>query len=665
MDWDEQMQLWNQAAASIVDIRQKVLWEGQDLLAYQLPANIFLFVVSGSAYVRVDEQKCYLKRHHLLHAGKGMEMDILPAKHEFSCYLVFYKAVLPASTASLPFGRFYHVILPEPALVHSQIRRMYEQWKQSGILAQIRMKSMLFEFVYELFSQLQASTDRGSPSDLVAYALRYIHEHYNEAVTMDQLADLLGCSSSYMYRLFKAEIGKSPNDYIISLRMEQAQRYLLTTQLNLREIALTVGYADVYYFSRLFKKQFGVSPLQSRKRGAENSVLPVNPSNASLSSIVPLEPLSYNHNVNENDYHKEGEIQLFSSNRPKTSMAALVMLCLSLAISACQAGNNVNPNQTGNNTPPPASAGNSSNTNNAGNSNAASTDPGNEAEPASATRTYKHKYGETEIPANPQRVVTAYHLGHMLALGVRPLGAATYILQYSEKAMDTTGVVDLGAPLNLEVIASLEPDLIILIEAYLEPSGGYEAFEKIAPTVVLDANQDPVKDIRLVGDLLNKQDEAEQWIVQFEEKIAQTKEQMQQLFGADETFTILNIRSEKIRMIYRDRNMGGNILYSYWGMKPQEKVLEDVINGIDDESSYLNISEEAIPEYVGDHLILAADAEGEEAVANLMASGLWQNLEAVKNNHVYRIDFDQFLFNDPIFAMKQVDLLADALAEKR
>jgi len=103
---------------------------------------------------------------------------------------------------------------------------------------------------------------------------------------------------------------------------------------------------------------------------------------------------------------------------------------------------------------------------------------------------YKHKHGETEIPTNPKRVVTAYHLGHMLALGVRPLGAATYILQYSEKAMETTGVIDLGAPLNLEVIAGLEPDLIILIEA----------------------NQDPVKDIRLVGDLLNKKDEAEQWI---------------------------------------------------------------------------------------------------------------------------------------------------------
>jgi iron complex transport system substrate-binding protein len=661
LNWDEQMQLWNQAAASVLDIRYKVLWEGQDMLSYKLPANIFLFVVSGSAFVRIDERKCYLKRHHLLHAGKGMIVDIMPAKHEFSFYLVYYKAALPASTASFvanklvvqaqPFGLFYHVILPEPAPVHSQVRHMYEEWQQSGILAQIRVKSMLFGFIYELFSQLQNSTDRGSPSDLVAYALRYIHEHYSEAITMDQLADLLGCSSSYMYRLFKAEIGKSPNDYMIGIRMEQARQYLLTTQLNLREIALTVGYSDVYYFSRLFKKQYGVSPLQSRKLEADNNALHLNPLNTSLSSIVPSMPLSYNHNVNENDYHKEGEIPLFSNNRPQASMTALVILCLSLLISACQAGNNNANSRTAS---PPGSAANSS----------AAAD-NQETGSSSATRMYKHKYGETEIPANPQRVVTAYHLGHMLALGVRPLGAASYILQYSEKAMDTTGVVDLGAPLSLELIADLEPDLIILIDAYLEPSGGYEAFSKIAPTVVLEANQDPVKDIRLIGDLLDKQEEAEQWITQYNEKIAQTKERMQQLFGPDETFTILNVRSEKIRMIYRDRNMGGNILYSYWGFKPQAKVLTDVINGIDDESSYLDITEEAIPDYIGDHLILATDANAEESVNKLMASGLWKNLDAVKNNHVYRIDFDQFLFNDPIFAMKQVDILADVLSNKR
>ncbi|WP_182300312.1 hypothetical protein [Cohnella cholangitidis] len=45
---------WNRAAVEVSDIRHKVLWEGQDLLSYRLPANVFLFVVSGSAYVHLN-----------------------------------------------------------------------------------------------------------------------------------------------------------------------------------------------------------------------------------------------------------------------------------------------------------------------------------------------------------------------------------------------------------------------------------------------------------------------------------------------------------------------------------------------------------------------------------------------------------------------------------
>ncbi|WP_165861113.1 AraC family transcriptional regulator [Paenibacillus paeoniae] len=663
MSWEDQVQHWNQVSATVLDIRHKVLWEGQDWLSYSLPANIFLLVVSGSAYMRVDEQKCYIKRNHLIHAGKGGVVDILPAKQEVSFYLIYYKANWPMSTVQWvedgrkkkeqPLRAFYHVIPPEPNVIHNQVRRMHEEWRHPCVLVQIRMRAMLFEFVHELFSQLEHVKENGSSSDLVANALRYIHEHYTEAVTMNQLADLLGCSSSYMYRLFKAEIGKSPNEYIIGIRMEQARQYLMTTKLTLREIAVAIGYSDVYYFSRLYKKQYGVSPLISRKREFDNQTQQLNPLNPSLSSIVPTRLLSYNQNVIENDYQDEGEIELISKKHSTASMTALVMLCLSLLVSACQGGNsNTDVQRQGSQAPQ------STNT-------ADSASAGNDAESASETRMYKHKYGETEIPKSPTRVVTAYHLGHMLALGERPLGAATYILQYSESAMDTTGVKDLGAPLSLELIADLEPDLIILIEAYLEPSGGYDAFNKIAPTVVIEVNQDPVKDIRLIGDLLGKGEETEQWVSQYEDKIAQTKERVRGVFGPDETFTILNVRSEKIRMIYRDRNMGGNILYSYWGLKPQEKVLSDVINGIDDESSYLDISEEVIPEFVGDHLILATAPDADESVNHLMNSGLWRNLDAVKNNRVYRINFDQFLFNDPISAMKQVDILADVLTAKR
>jgi len=153
-------------------------------LSYLLPANIFLFAVSGSAYVQIDDRKYYLKKHHLLHAGKGMGMDIMPAKHEFSFYLIYYKATLPAVAVGSAvnrllaelraFDKVYPIILPEPGSVHSLIRRMYEKWRQSGVLVQIRMKSMLYEMIYEQQRQFDERRQlRASGGQRCQFRFRY------------------------------------------------------------------------------------------------------------------------------------------------------------------------------------------------------------------------------------------------------------------------------------------------------------------------------------------------------------------------------------------------------------------------------------------------------------------------------------------------------------
>jgi AraC-like DNA-binding protein len=60
--------------------------------------------------------------------------------------------------------------------------------------------------------------------------------------------------------IFKKVIGKSPKDYLIDYRMEQARRLLIETDLNVAQVAAYVGYQDASYFSSLFKQKEGISP---------------------------------------------------------------------------------------------------------------------------------------------------------------------------------------------------------------------------------------------------------------------------------------------------------------------------------------------------------------------------------------------------------------------
>jgi len=237
---------------------------------------------------------------------------------------------------------------------------------------------------------------------------------------------------------------------------------------------------------------------------------------------------------------------MFGFSRP--AFGAMMLLCTSLILSACQAGNQAET--------PASQLGTAS----------AAKDIG-----TGETRIYKHLKGETEIPAKPRRVISLFHLGELMALGAKPVGATTFILK-NPLLSGISDIEDVGVPPNLEKMLALKPDLIVTTEPFAEAvEGGYEALSRVAPTIVVEQYNDPIKDVEMFGDILGKQEEARQWNEKFAVKIAEYKEKIRPHVGADETFSILNVRSGAI-FIYGDTNMGGNIIYKYLGLKPTEKI---------------------------------------------------------------------------------------------
>ncbi|MNW39064.1 HTH-type transcriptional activator Btr [compost metagenome] len=103
----------------------------------------------------------------------------------------------------------------------------------------------------------------------------YMEHHYNEQLSIGQLAQLANITPKYFVDLFKKTYGQSAMDFVTDLRINRAKRYLQESEEKLRDIALMVGYKDEFYFSRKFKKEVGVSPSEyiknSRRRVAATS----------------------------------------------------------------------------------------------------------------------------------------------------------------------------------------------------------------------------------------------------------------------------------------------------------------------------------------------------------------------------------------------------------
>jgi two-component system response regulator YesN len=117
------------------------------------------------------------------------------------------------------------------------------------------------------FAAAAIETRASSSQRLSQRAIEYLREHYRQDdLTIEKLCKQLHVSASYFSALFKKETRKTFVQYLTELRMDEAAKLLVSTQLTTAQIADTVGVNDPSYFSYSFKKHFGMSPSQARGR---------------------------------------------------------------------------------------------------------------------------------------------------------------------------------------------------------------------------------------------------------------------------------------------------------------------------------------------------------------------------------------------------------------
>jgi YesN/AraC family two-component response regulator len=106
----------------------------------------------------------------------------------------------------------------------------------------------------------------GSQAETLDALQAYIKNHYeSNQLDLNALAEQMGYNPSYLSRIYKQRFGHSPSKYLLSLQIQKAENLLAHhPELSVQQVGLEVGYTDQVYFSRLFKKQTGMSPSEYR-----------------------------------------------------------------------------------------------------------------------------------------------------------------------------------------------------------------------------------------------------------------------------------------------------------------------------------------------------------------------------------------------------------------
>lgn len=133
-------------------------------------------------------------------------------------------------------------------------------YNMGGVSYNIEMKSLAYRIISLLLEENEKQFFKKSKYKGIKKAVEFIETNYKEKITVDELAIISGYSISHFSRLFKELYSVAPIEYINNLRINRAKSMLKTDMFTLSEIAEECGFANVYYFSRIFKQTVGVTP---------------------------------------------------------------------------------------------------------------------------------------------------------------------------------------------------------------------------------------------------------------------------------------------------------------------------------------------------------------------------------------------------------------------
>lgn len=264
-DVDQLALIFAENSLRIDGINRLVLQPNSILSDFRTLHNGFLFVVRGEASMSVNGTVYELQPGSVFHAAPGMLLDSQVNGHaEYEYYLLFYSFdQLEKGDSVQECNAHFKLDSGANPRVVELLVMLQEQLHAPGGIGKLRIKELFISILVQVFTGCIQREGGTPPSEkVIEQAISYIHGHYMNLLTLDELAELHGMSSKRFSYFFHKYTGFRPIDYVIHYRMERAGELLKSGSYLIRDVAISVGYTNPLYFSRIFKKKFGTAPSE-------------------------------------------------------------------------------------------------------------------------------------------------------------------------------------------------------------------------------------------------------------------------------------------------------------------------------------------------------------------------------------------------------------------
>ncbi|OAS19095.1 hypothetical protein A8708_27315 [Paenibacillus oryzisoli] len=231
------------------------------------PVNRLYFITEGEGYVKIGDHTYYPRPGdlYLLPAGSDQAYGTI-SENTFGKYWCHF-------TAKIGDLDLFQILHTSPSIVVKDVLALGQTFenliahrRSDALSAEFRVTGILHELIADFIdanAAVKLNLATTPTHEKMNVVLRYMEQHIADQVSIETLAQLAHYHPNYFINAFKQFTGYSPIQYMNHLRSEKAKDLLLTTELNVSQIADSFG-MELSYFSRMFKEQTGFKPTAFR-----------------------------------------------------------------------------------------------------------------------------------------------------------------------------------------------------------------------------------------------------------------------------------------------------------------------------------------------------------------------------------------------------------------
>lgn len=232
-------------------------------------------LTEGEVYICNEEQEFILEKDRIYFIN-GSKFSHQYCRQSFSTHWLHF---IPKDLV------VYQGLLSLPLIVdlsdekNGQFHRMFDTERlqslnftsyQEYTLELLKAQTFIQSSVIALLEKYPLENNKHIPdTQRVQPAIQYINDHFTEPIRLEQLANLCCMSPNYFHKIFTQTLNSTPANYITLLRMNTALQQLINNKCTIKEIAYELGFTDDAYFSRVFKKYYGITPGDYKQKRKE------------------------------------------------------------------------------------------------------------------------------------------------------------------------------------------------------------------------------------------------------------------------------------------------------------------------------------------------------------------------------------------------------------